>query len=64
MHKKLPTNWEQVPVMFDLPYACALLGLSYDWLVRLARNGQIPAHKVGRGWRFEKEELLEWLKKQ
>ena len=62
--QRTPTNWDDVPVMFDLPYACVLLGLSYDWLLRLARNGKVPAHKVGKGWRFDKSELREWLRSQ
>ena len=60
--QRLPTSWDDVPVMFDLPYACVLLGLSYEWLKRLAEQKKVPAHKVGKGWRFEKTELLEWFK--
>lgn len=31
---------------------------------RLAEEGKIPASKVGRVWRFKKESIDEWLKKQ
>lgn len=64
MRSKIPTNWDDVPVIFDLPYACILLGLSYDWLKKLVEQKKVPAHKVGNGWRFEKTEFINWLKKQ
>lgn len=28
----------------------------------LARKGGVPAHKMGREWRFDAEELDAWLK--
>lgn len=31
---------------------------------RLAEEGKIPASKVGRVWRFKKESIDSWLKKQ
>ncbi len=31
---------------------------------RLAEEGKMPASKVGRVWRFKKERIDEWLKKQ
>ena len=59
--QKLPTSWDDVPVIFDLPYACVLLGKSYEGLKKLAQAKQIPAHKVGKEWRFDKEELHSWM---
>ena len=31
---------------------------------RLAEEGKIPASKVGRVWRFKKESIDTWLKRQ
>jgi len=31
---------------------------------RLARDGEIPAFKVGRQWRVQKERLNEWMAAQ
>lgn len=60
-----PTSWEEVPLVFDLQYACMLLGYSYDWLQRLASANKFPAHKVGGNakgnWRCEKSEVKDWL---
>lgn len=40
--------------------AAALLGVT-RWLVAdLARRAAIPAHKIGRYWRFRKSELHRW----
>jgi excisionase family DNA binding protein len=27
----------------------------------LARRGMLPAHRIGRAWRFVRQELEEWL---
>ena len=31
---------------------------------KMARNKKIPAYKLGGIWRFDKQEILEWVKKQ
>lgn len=31
-------------------------------LYKLVNKGEIPAHKAGREWRFDAEELDEWMK--
>ena len=38
--------------------ASALLKVSNKTLLRLARDGEVPAQKVGRAWRFCRSELL------
>jgi excisionase family DNA binding protein len=35
--------------------------LSVLQVQKLAREGRIPAHKVGRLWRFDQEELDRWF---
>lgn len=30
-------------------------------LRKYAKQGRIPAHKIGNQWRFSREELLEWF---
>jgi len=32
----------------------------YSWV----REGKIPAFKIGKVWRFRKNDIYEWLKKQ
>lgn len=38
------------------------LKLGKSTLYRLAQAGEIPAHKMGRVWRFDVEEIDQWLK--
>jgi len=38
------------------------LKLGEPTLYQLAREGGIPAHKFGRVWRFDVEELDKWMK--
>lgn len=38
------------------------LGLSKDTIYTRVTAGTIPAHKVGRFWKFKKEKVDEWVK--
>jgi len=40
--------------------AASLLGAHVETVRRLARKGGIPAFKLGKDWRYEKQSLLEW----
>jgi len=33
-------------------------------LYRMAQEGNIPASKVGNQWRFDREEIDQWMKRQ
>ncbi|MHA2621517.1 MAG: excisionase family DNA-binding protein [bacterium JZ-2024 1] len=37
--------------------------MSESIIYKKAQSGKIPAYKVGRQWRFRKEEIEAWLKK-
>jgi len=50
------TNW------LTVEEAAKYLKMGKSTLYDLARKGNIPAHKMGREWRFDAEELYEWLK--
>ena len=50
------TNW------LTLAEAAQYLKIGKSTLYDLARKGKIPAHKMGRKWRFDAKELDEWLK--
>ena len=41
--------------------ASRFLRISKTTLYKLAREGQVPAYKIGREWRFIKNVLLEWV---
>lgn len=40
------------------------LRINKGTLHKLIRNGAIPAFRVGNLWRIDKDELIDWLKKQ
>jgi excisionase family DNA binding protein len=39
----------------------AYLKVSISTLYKLAREGKIPANKIGRHWRFHKQAIDRWL---
>lgn len=52
----------QFEPLLDDQQAAALLGIHAKTLQRLARTGRIPAHRVGRFWRYRVSELDLWLR--
>ncbi len=50
------TNW------LTLEEAARYLKMGKSTLYDLARKGNIPAHKMGREWRFDADELDRWIK--
>ncbi len=54
--KKEFGNW------FSIEEASDYLGMGKTVLYTLAREGKIPASKVGKKWSFEKEQLNTWLR--
>jgi excisionase family DNA binding protein len=40
--------------------AADFLGAHVETIRRLARKGRIPSFKIGKDWRFRKEDLLQW----
>lgn len=41
----------------------AHLGISKETIYRWLERGRIPAHKVGKQWRFQIEEVNEWVRR-
>lgn len=52
--------WEQADSILDVEAASVMLGLPVQSVRKLARNGVIPAFKVGKLWKFSKEKLMEF----
>lgn len=52
------TNWDDVPVIIDVPYAARLYGINADRACRLCRAGKLPAFKVGKLWRLRREDVI------
>ena len=56
--KRAPTVWERLPVVMDSETVAVVLGLCVVQVRTLAREGKIPAFRVGNQWRFEKRKLM------
>lgn len=41
-----------------------LLNISDYTIKRFAREGRIPARKIGRQWRFSRQEIDDWFKER
>jgi excisionase family DNA binding protein len=52
----------QLPHLFTLPEACEYLGLHERTLRGFISKGQVRASRIGRSFRFRKEDLLDALK--
>ena len=57
-------NWDDVPVIIDVPYVARLLAMSADYVTRLAQKSKIPAFKAGRLWRFRKDEIEQYMEER
>ena len=40
------------------------LKVSKPFIVKLAKEGQVPATKLGRSWRFSRPHLQKWIDKR
>ncbi|MFH1981310.1 MAG: helix-turn-helix domain-containing protein [Pseudomonadota bacterium] len=47
---------------FSVDEIAAYLGIKRDTLYKWISDKRMPAHRVGRLWKFRKEEVDEWVK--
>ena len=50
--------------VLNVQQASKLLQIGVNEVRGLARGGYLPAVKIGKGWRFSRRDLLEWMRKQ
>ena len=50
--------------LMTLKEVAELLNIAEVTIYRWANAGKIPAHKLGRQWRFVRSEIEEWLERQ
>ena len=55
---------EKVNEILTLEETAELLRIPRSSVYKLAREGKIPAQKVGRHWRFHRETLINWISGQ
>jgi len=66
MSENLNPKWKtsapsEMPEILDVAGAAALLKVSVNSIYYLLERRQIPARRVGKGYRFLKSVLLAWL---
>jgi excisionase family DNA binding protein len=49
--------------ILDVNRAAKILGVSSRTVYNMARQGKIPAMRVGREWRFARKTLIDWVSK-
>lgn len=50
------------PMIMTVREVAGYLRMHEMTIYRMARQGEIPAYKVGNRWRFNRERLEDWLR--
>jgi excisionase family DNA binding protein len=56
-------NGNVMATWLDLDQLKEYLRVPKSTLYRLAQQHRIPGHKIGRAWRFDRDEVDEWIKR-
>lgn len=59
--RKAFTNWDDIPVIIDPALASVLLGRTPEGVTKMCREGKLPATKLGREWRIDRDRLRRML---
>jgi excisionase family DNA binding protein len=54
-------NWDSVPVLFGSDVCAMVLGIPINTIQKMAKKGKIPAHKLGKNYRYDKNEIRDWI---
>lgn len=46
---------------YSMPEIMKYLGISRDTALRWIATKQMPAHKIGKNWKFKLSEIYEWV---
>lgn len=46
---------------YSMPEIMKYLGISRDTALRWITTKQMPAHKIGKNWKFKLSEIDEWI---
>ena len=46
---------------YSMPEIMKYLGISRDTALRCITTKQMPAHKIGKNWKFKLSEIDEWV---
>jgi excisionase family DNA binding protein len=54
---------QQIEPWFSVEEIARHLGVSKETIYRWLEKGQIPAHRLGKLWKFKPSEVDDWIKK-
>lgn len=57
-------EWDDLPLIMGLSDISILTGLGVDRIRQLCADGTIPAFRVGKKWKVEKNDLRKWIDSQ
>ena len=55
------TDLDDWPVILSAHEVSKMMRVSIRTVLQMARDGELPAKKVGREWRFSRRALIEYL---
>ena len=58
----MTTTIDMIDRWYSTKDICAYLGISCDTMLVWISTKNMPAHKVGRNWKFKVSEVDEWIK--
>jgi len=62
MEDRFACAWPHADRWFSADNIPAYLGIKRDTVYRWISERNMPGHKIGRLWKFRKEEIDEWVK--
>ena len=64
MKVKVATDWAEVPIIMDLPYAARMIGITPEALAKRCQKGTFPGYKEGKFWRVTKAALINHIEEK
>ncbi|SHI21930.1 transcriptional regulator, AlpA family [Sporobacter termitidis DSM 10068] len=56
-------GFNTMPELMTAKQICDMFSISYTTFHRELKSGRLKGFKVGDSWRFEKQAILNWIKK-
>ena len=57
-------NWDEVPLILSIGDLSRLTGYNRNTLKLYCAKGLLPAYKLGKEWRINKEDYMNWAEQQ
>jgi excisionase family DNA binding protein len=54
----------RTPVLLTVKQVAQILQWNPYTVIKKAEKGELPGFKMGRGWRFREEDIVQWIERQ